>query len=1036
MNQILPISVSRASTRSRYPGTRPFSESPEDQQRFFGRHREGQQLYLRVLSVPVLLQFAKSGLGKTSLLQASLFPRLREKPFLPVMVRFNEKNESPVDAVARSIRQACRTEQLQVPEFRTEGIWELLSTALVWRDDLLLTPVLVLDQFEEVFTVRDRAFRDALASELGALATRVPPERTGLSEASDSEPPPTPPDVKILISLREDYLGALEVFSPAIPNLFHERLRLGPLSEEGAREAVTNPAQLVAQSGGEAFWAPLFEFEESTLDEMITFLKGEAGVIEPFTLQLICRRAESIAHDKGRKGNSLPVLTLADFKDGRDFSQVLKNFYQEAMERLEHRLGHAARDGVEELCEHGLLDREQGRRLLLEERQIQDQFGVDDRALNVLVQERLVRRERRRESTFYEISHDRLAESIYASRRNKCSKKERDQRRKEEELIKKTYRYILTAVTGVLMAVLITSSYFIVTDRAADIATRLSVAADEGIPLRVRLLSLVDASKNSENAGIRMALDFMFGPHATEANQTLREILARTPIFGGTAQAALNSDGGRLAYLSFSPDSAAGKLVSVVLPKAVNDASELSLVRASSAVKPIDVQLDKVAGASFARPTIGFVAPAGHGGDAPAETIVISRGVRMAEQGTIAPCKDSWSPESDQKDASGGANRNSLLVVSPDSSVKTLDLILGGFGRGVQFPLQVDFGNNSFRVTSLTRSGGLPASLCLLSFKASQSHEAAQVIKGAVGLNPAPDISLKAEDGFPTQIDWDPNKQQAPRIPVLASDCDKFAFLSFPSAGEGARFIHPILYAGDFSGPASSREINFNFLPGSNAPSSLAISRGCTAAIVRMSQNFDAAAPKPNAGDKLFVVNFDQDGQRGGSGKLGSTSEYEIPTSLRGLLSPSWPLLSPALAGAPLPDSNAMRVAWLTENGLAVVDLQEGSKATPVLGSEGQVFLTGFANIQGNTRMTISKDGNFLLMVSQKSFAVAPDFRIYDLRTEKRRALLAALDGAQLRQIACQVLSFLHPSGPSDDAAALLRRGNFDHPMSSLCDQP
>ena len=96
-----------------------------------------------------------------------------------------KRTKSPVDAVARSIRQACKTEQLQVPEFRTEGIWELLSTALVWRDDLLLTPVLVLDQFEEVFTIRDRAFRDALASELGALATRVPPERTGLSERSD-----------------------------------------------------------------------------------------------------------------------------------------------------------------------------------------------------------------------------------------------------------------------------------------------------------------------------------------------------------------------------------------------------------------------------------------------------------------------------------------------------------------------------------------------------------------------------------------------------------------------------------------------------------------------------------------------------------------------------------------------------------------------------------------------------------------------------------------------------------------------------------
>src|SRR5574337_725023 len=102
MNRMSPISAIKASTRSRYPGTRPFSESPEDRQRFFGRDREGEQLYLRVLSVSLLLQFAKSGLGKTSLLQASLFPRLLQKHFLPVLVRFNETDESPIDAVVRT----------------------------------------------------------------------------------------------------------------------------------------------------------------------------------------------------------------------------------------------------------------------------------------------------------------------------------------------------------------------------------------------------------------------------------------------------------------------------------------------------------------------------------------------------------------------------------------------------------------------------------------------------------------------------------------------------------------------------------------------------------------------------------------------------------------------------------------------------------------------------------------------------------------------------------------------------------------------
>src|SRR5262249_23239164 len=153
-----------------------------------------------------------------------------------------------------------------------------------------------------------------------------------------------------------------------------------------------------------------------------------------------------------------------------------------------------------------------------------------------------------------------------------------------------------------------------------------------------------------------------------------------------------------------------------------------------------------------------------------------------------------------------------------------------------------------------------------------------QAAKGAIGLNPAPGISLKVEDGFPTQLDWEPNKQQARRIPVLASDCDKFAFLSFPSAGDGAQSIHPILHARNFGGPASSSEINFNFPLGSNTLSSVAISRGCTAAIVRVSPNIDPAAPERNVSDKLFVVKFGADGQPGGTGKFGATSEYEIPT--------------------------------------------------------------------------------------------------------------------------------------------------------------
>ena len=163
------------STRSRYPGTRPFRDNAEDRALFFGRDDESEQLYLRVLSVSLVLQFAASGLGKTSLLQASLFPRLRQKPFLPVMIRLNVVGESLTHAVLSAFEQACKVEGLEFPEVRTEGLWEFLSTALVWRGDLLLTPVLVFDQFEEVFRLRRHGFSPRACRRTGSPRDWRPP---------------------------------------------------------------------------------------------------------------------------------------------------------------------------------------------------------------------------------------------------------------------------------------------------------------------------------------------------------------------------------------------------------------------------------------------------------------------------------------------------------------------------------------------------------------------------------------------------------------------------------------------------------------------------------------------------------------------------------------------------------------------------------------------------------------------------------------------------------------------------------------------
>ena len=78
---------SLASTQSPWPGLNPFTES--QQELFRGRRSETDELLRRVKRRPLTVLFGQSGLGKTSLVQAGLFPRLRHEGMLPIAVRLD-----------------------------------------------------------------------------------------------------------------------------------------------------------------------------------------------------------------------------------------------------------------------------------------------------------------------------------------------------------------------------------------------------------------------------------------------------------------------------------------------------------------------------------------------------------------------------------------------------------------------------------------------------------------------------------------------------------------------------------------------------------------------------------------------------------------------------------------------------------------------------------------------------------------------------------------------------------------------------------
>src|SRR5579872_2389925 len=83
-----------------WPGLAAFTE--QQHEFFFGRNDEAEELFRCVKRDRITLLFGKSGLGKTSLLQAGLFLRLRTAAFLPVYIRLRYDDEAPPIEIGRA----------------------------------------------------------------------------------------------------------------------------------------------------------------------------------------------------------------------------------------------------------------------------------------------------------------------------------------------------------------------------------------------------------------------------------------------------------------------------------------------------------------------------------------------------------------------------------------------------------------------------------------------------------------------------------------------------------------------------------------------------------------------------------------------------------------------------------------------------------------------------------------------------------------------------------------------------------------------
>src|SRR5258708_22742 len=174
-------------------------------------------------------------MGKTSLLNAGVAQPLREHGFFPLRTRINDPVAGPFQTIVESVQQAAMDARVELIAPERGSLWQFFKSAEFWSGDELLTPVLILDQFEELFTIQGSAQRRQFMEELAALVR-------GASDRNSAEFRPSLGAFRTVISIREDFLGHLEELSSRIPNILHKRFRVSALSRAGAQKAIVEPA--------------------------------------------------------------------------------------------------------------------------------------------------------------------------------------------------------------------------------------------------------------------------------------------------------------------------------------------------------------------------------------------------------------------------------------------------------------------------------------------------------------------------------------------------------------------------------------------------------------------------------------------------------------------------------------------------------------------------------------------------------------------------------------------------------------------------
>lgn len=449
--------------QSRYPGVRPFSTSQKDF--FFGRNEEIRELHDLVQLQKMVVLFARSGFGKSSIIHAGLVPRLQSEK-IPAEERYTiliVRPGSYVDADKKkeqangedkmeqkfiSLEERLRLElERSTPEITAPFLDNLCEKKSLWyyfkqrQSKQSERFLLVFDQFEEFFS-HPSDWQLRFKTELAELLYETIPQevRRASRHAAETQREflARALHIKVLFAIRDDRLSLLQRMKAELPAIFDYGFELKALNSTQAKEAIIKPALLPEkyEVGGNsiAFSSPPFEYNKDALEQILNNLAGNRATqdarIGAFLLQVVCTWIEGevrAGRVKDRDNNGLPDVLPEDLPD---FTNIYETYYKQQLERLNPTEQQVARQVIE--SEFLLFINPQsgeGRRLGADKDLLLVKFekeGLTEALLLRLEDTFLLRRETNSLGEIsYEISHDALIDPIARARKERLEEAER-----------------------------------------------------------------------------------------------------------------------------------------------------------------------------------------------------------------------------------------------------------------------------------------------------------------------------------------------------------------------------------------------------------------------------------------------------------------------------------------------------------------------------------------------------------------------------------------------------------------------------------